>query len=417
MKKRNVNNRVLVPTLLMACLPSLQAAEAETPPSIKLDQAPPPTQAPSGLNLDQETLFSEAVAGLKQDQTPQATQPPTGLKQDPSSPPTQPQPGVKLDENPQRKKNQIGLNYWLGLNMAVDFKNLGGFPRQTNPGPATGGGIDRFYDDGQSRVDSSGNQGGSTWYWGYDSASQVSGQDALLLNSSASYEQTYKNDVDEKAAHGVELTYRHDLGRLFCGRWGLEGAFAYTGFSVDSDSTLTTSYTRLSDAYVLDGVIPPLTPYQGTAEGPGPVISDSPQRVLTVDTDGAIVAGKRELETDLFDFRLGPYWEVPLAKRVAASLSGGLAFAVLASEFNYHETVTIPAVGSISRSAHDSQSDVIFGAFLAGRLTYKLTEDLTINGGVQWQYLGDQDHKADGKKAVLDLDEAIFVTLGLGYSF
>jgi hypothetical protein len=36
---------------------------------------------------------------------------------------------------------------------------------------------------------------------------------------------------------------------------------------------------------------------------------------------------------------------------------------------------------------------------------------------VQWQYLGDQDHKADGKKAVLDLDEAIFVTLGLGYSF
>ena len=92
---------------------------------------------------------------------------------------------------------------------------------QTGPGPEVGHGIDRTYDDGFIWVDSSGNAGGSTWYWGYDHSSQ-------------------------------------NLG-----------GFLQFHYQLSPTELLT-------DTYDLGGIMAPLAPYSGTFEGPGPVIPDQP---------------------------------------------------------------------------------------------------------------------------------------------
>ena len=40
-----------------------------------------------------------------------------------------------------------------------------------------------FYDDGYNRVDTSGNRDGLTWFWGYENASQVPGNDTVVMHS------------------------------------------------------------------------------------------------------------------------------------------------------------------------------------------------------------------------------------------
>lgn len=52
------------------------------------------------------------------------------------------------------------------------------------PGPATGGGIDRSYNDGYVFVDGTGDSSGYTSNWGYDFASQIQG--SLLVFHSES---------------------------------------------------------------------------------------------------------------------------------------------------------------------------------------------------------------------------------------
>lgn len=96
---------------------------------------------------------------------------------------------------------------------------------QSDSGPATGGGINRSYDDGYVDVDSSGDNLGFTWNWGYQNSSQVQG--GFLIFHGESY--------------------------------------------LDADTLQV-----ITDTYDLGNLIPPPAPYSGSFNGPGPVIPDSP---------------------------------------------------------------------------------------------------------------------------------------------
>lgn len=103
---------------------------------------------------------------------------------------------------------------------------------QSDPGPATGGGIDRMYDDGFVRVDAAGNPGGYTWFWGYQDAAQI--QDSFI--------------------------------------------------SFHSQAILDENIIQLvTDTYQLSNWFLPSAPYAGSFEGPGPVLPDAPfSRVITI---------------------------------------------------------------------------------------------------------------------------------------
>ena len=97
---------------------------------------------------------------------------------------------------------------------------------QSDPGPPTGGGINRSYDDGFVYVDSSGGAFGYTSFWGYQDSSQIVGS-FLLFHS--------ESNLD---ANTIQL---------------------------------------ITDSYDISGLIfPPPAPYSGEPSGIGPVIPDAP---------------------------------------------------------------------------------------------------------------------------------------------
>lgn len=68
-----------------------------------------------------------------------------------------------------RWRIMIGGSAMFGVE--ASFSNLGSFS-SPNAALPLGAGVDRNYDDGYNRLDSSGNAGGLTWNFGYANASQ-----------------------------------------------------------------------------------------------------------------------------------------------------------------------------------------------------------------------------------------------------
>ena len=110
--------------------------------------------------------------------------------------------------------------------------------------------------------------------------------------------------------------------------------------------------TRVDDTYAFPpGVyVVPSAPYMGRKYHAGPLLNASPSSsTTTVQQGAASITGQRDFSADLFNFRFGPYVEIPLSKSIAFSLSGGFALMYVNSEFSFDQTVTIPGVGSVEQ--------------------------------------------------------------------
>jgi hypothetical protein len=325
---------------------------------------------------------------------------------------------LKLDLPPAPSPNRIGLSYRMGFNAPVSFKHLGGFPAQSVTRNTPDG--DRYnYDNGYVLRDSSGNALGYTRYWGYDNASQVSG-DAIVMQRSSSAATASSNDHYDTPMSGFELTYNRELIHKKSWRGGLEGAFGYSYMSVHDAGTQSANVTRVNDTYAFQGnpgEIPP-APYTGGYSRPGSLISASPTSSTTdVLQNAATITGSRDFSANLFSFRLGPYVEFPLSKSIAFTLSGGFALMCVNSEFSYNETVTIPDVGSVEHRASGSATGWLPGGYVAGAFSVALSDAWAVVAGAQFESVGQYTQNLNGVQATLDLSRSIFVTLGLSYSF
>ena len=328
---------------------------------------------------------------------------------------------LPLDPPLVESRNHFGASFRMAFNVSVEFENVGAFPSQAGL-RTTPDGAPFNYDDGYVLTDSSGNLLGYTRYWGYDSASQLPGDGTIVMHttSSAGTSVTAPNENPEL---GFELTYNRELGRNKNVRWGLESAFNYMNVTVHDSSSLAISASRVSTPYqlpALDGggfVAPPPAPYYHGAdlspEG-NPVINAAPLPSSTANTLVA-TAGTHNFDADIFGFRVGPYLELSLGERATLSFSGGLALALVTSEFNYNEAIAQPNVPSTSGAG--SAHDVMVGGYVAGNLSYKLAKDWGLFGGVQYQNVGEYSQTENGQTAVLNLSQSIFVVIGATYSF
>lgn len=327
---------------------------------------------------------------------------------------------VELVPVEQTSRNRVQISYQMGLNITANFRNLGGFAAQSNPGPATGTAVNRTYDNGYNLVDVSGNAGGQTWYWGYTDSSSLQGN-RLVLDSSSSLANGISRDNSSDPQHGFEIALNHELYRHPSRDWrlGIQGAFGYTRVSITDNRTLFATVRRVSDAYAIPaGVVVPQAPYAGTSEGPGPVIGSEPVSRSTTDlVDGAIISGERTLDANVFGFRLGPYLEMPLTDRFALIFGGGLFLAVADSNFKFRETVTIPDVGTQTYSGSGGQTDVLVGGYVGANLQYALTEEVGLLVGARFQGAGRSVTRDQGRQAILNLNESVIVSIGASYSF
>jgi hypothetical protein len=334
--------------------------------------------------------------------------------------------------------NRFGLSYRMGFNISTTLKNnvasmpVGHFVpghgfQQANPGPATGGGVNRTYEDGYVWVDNNNNSHLGqplTWYWGYDSSSQASRPGYILMHSStATAPAPTSRDLDDPQS-GFELNYQRQLFTQKRWRGGLETAFGYLPVSLHDSAPQSANVMRIEDAFALplnNGVpITPLPPnlQQGTYEGPGDLLGDSPQRTISVVPNAASLIGQRAFSADIFGFRLGPYFEFPLSDRVTVTLNGGFALASVNSDFSFQETALITGVtGSDTRRGSGSHSDWLAGGYVGLTAAVDLGKKWGAFAGAQFQSVGRYTHSLESKQAVLDLTQSIFVNIGLSYSF
>lgn len=320
---------------------------------------------------------------------------------------------------PARSRNRFGLRYTMGLNVPLSFKNLGGYPA-LSAGRLTLDGDRYNYDNGYVLTDSSGNAMGYTRYWGYDSASQAGGNNTVVMQRSSSLATATSGDHYDAPMSGVELTYNRELLDKKSWRGGLEGAFGYTYMSVHDSGNRTTSVTRVNDTYSLPGSTVPPAGFAGRKDvsiGSGPVVGASPSGSTTDTDQKAYISGTRDFSADLFNFRVGPYIEIPLSKSISFTLSGGFALMFVNSEFSYNETVDIPGVGTVHHQASGSGTGWLPGGYVAGNFSVALSDAWSFVAGAQFEDVGRYTQTLDGKQATLDLSRAIFVTVGLTYSF
>jgi hypothetical protein len=321
------------------------------------------------------------------------------------------------------KRNKVSLSYRMGLNITVDFKKLGGFGNPNDPGPDTGSAEDRTYDDGYNRVDVSGNAGGQTWYWGYSDPSSIQGGN-MVLHHATSPSTAVSKDNDDGVNQGVELSYQYEIqrGEKDDWRWGAEAAFGFTTLSVGDMRTVRNEVNQITDTFSVPGgvFVIPQAPYNGTFEGPGPLLSSdltAGNRVRTVLSSATTITGKRDLEANLYLFRVGPYFEYPLGHGFAAFANAGLNLVIGDMDFTYTETVSYNGSVRATRQDSGSETDFLVGAYVGAGFSYAIDEQWGVFAGAQFQTAGKSVTQEGGKEAVLDMSQGIVVTVGVSYSF
>lgn len=309
--------------------------------------------------------------------------------------------------------NHFGLNLQLGFNIQAKFSNAGVVAAPAAPAaPAAGSAVNRAYTDGFVNVDSSGNAGSQTWNWGYQHASQVSG-DTLLMHAAAG--SSGAGDSRNAAPNpGFEFSYVRDLGHEHWGRWGIKTAFGYTEMNLRASDALSASAQLITDTYQLGGVTPPIAPYAGSFSGPGVVIGSSATRSIVPGT--ATITGSRSLASTLYGFHLGPTVDLDITGRLSAELGGGLAFGVVDGTFAFNETTTT-TLGATSSSGSTSRTGCQVGAYAEAGLAYRVCRAASLFGGVQFQSLGNFNQSVGGRGAQLDLSQSVFCVLGIEFRF
>lgn len=328
---------------------------------------------------------------------------------------------AQLELPPAASPNRFGASFRMAFNVTVDFENVGAFASPAGL-RTTPDGAPFNYDDGYVLTDSTGNLLGYTRYWGYDSASQVPGDGTIVMHTTSSTGSSVAAP-NENPYLGLEVTYNRELGRNQSVRWGLESAFNYMNVEINDSRSLAIGASQVSTPYqlpALEGggfVSPPPAPYYHGAnlspEG-NPVINATPLASSTANTLVAMT-GARDFDADIFGFRLGPYFEWSPAQKLTLSLSGGLALALVASEFDFTESIAKPNVPG--RSGSGSDNDLLVGGYVAGSIAYALAADWDVFAGAQLQKVGQYSQTENGQTAVLNLDQSIFVVVGVTYSF
>jgi hypothetical protein len=319
--------------------------------------------------------------------------------------------------------NHLSLSARFGFNISAKFKGVSGLSSPAGASRTTPHGDAYNYDDGYILTDTSGNFGGQSWYWGYDnSASQVSGNNVLLSRSAFSGS-TPSATADGDPGLGAELVYSRPLGSWGRFNYGFELAGNYLNVSLHNSRALSASVQRMTDAYgFTPGTTPPSAtpgnPYQGSFEGPGFLISDTPSSTTSsVIPNGATIVGHRDYNADVWGVRLGPTLEYPISKRFEVSLSGGLAAAFVSSDASWSESVRILGSRGTALSGSGSGSDFLWGFYIAGNVAYELSQRWSLVGSAQYQYLGTYERNFGGRSVEANFGNTIFFTAGIGFKF
>jgi hypothetical protein len=310
----------------------------------------------------------------------------------------------------------LRMGVLAGFNLQADFSMIGAFAVSgSQPGPAGVGGADHFYDDGYVRVDQNGNAQGYTSYWGYNDASQLSGN-TLTFRSAKSFIANGGNTSATDSAVGVDLAYG---GHLFPWRdayVGWEFGFGYLPVNIEDNQTFSGVVRRTVHTFDTGGIVVPTAPYQGGSGGTGPTIRDI-ATALPDEIGAATVSGRRELDVDMYLFRLGPtlFWE--LSPRWATAVGAGAAVGWVSGDLIYQETLSLGGGGTAINSGSIGGSDVIYGGYVNATLLFHVEKHGDLYLSLQYMPLSGMSISGPGRQADLIPTGGMYVSFGVNWPF
>jgi hypothetical protein len=293
--------------------------------------------------------------------------------------------------------NRFSFGPTFGFNFKADFYN------NANPGPAAAG-ANHTYNDGYVHVDSGTGSDGLTGNWNYQYASQYNAAHGGTMN----YLSVGSSSVTGDPQYGGEFIYQRVIGSLPCqfGNWGLEGGFGFTEINLRENL----SGTAAVDSFPLNGVIPPGPGANGTFQGPGALLGDTPTRTA------AAMTGYQKLSGQLFSIRLGPFAEWNFNQKLSLAASVGLTLAPTTVDYDFSETAG-PAGSSITESGHSSKTKLLYGPFAGATLRYDFNKCWGVFVGARFQNLTDLNQSIGGRTARLDLGDTLYATAGVSWKF
>ncbi len=311
----------------------------------------------------------------------------------------------------------------VGMNIKADFKINGSFGVSgSNPGQTgeAGRGQNHFYDDGYVLVDDTGNGGGATTYWGYKNADQYNAADqTLTFHSANSYTTSGSSSVDGDMQLGLDLAYGGHLFRYGRALVGWEFGFAWLPISIKDSQQLDATATRTVHRFSTGGSSIPKHPYDGSFGSDGyPTIQDIASLVDSNENAGtATVAGSRQLDVTLYNFRLGPtvHWE--LNRKLALSLSGGAAMGIVSGDLKHNETIVFSDSSTASNKGRTSNTELIYGGYVGATLMYHVEDQGDIYIGAQYMPLGRAKFGGGGRQATLDASGGLYFSAGFNWPF
>jgi hypothetical protein len=281
------------------------------------------------------------------------------------------------------------------------------------------------YDDGFVLPDIAGAGAASTWNWGYDSADQVSSGTHLILNRlTGAPELGFDGDGTADPSFGGELVVGAELARVTLGnreaRLGIELGYAYHSVSISDRQTGATMATLTQDGYALNGIVPPLAPYAGTFNGPGPLISlGSDPGASQVINSAAQGSYDGELNSELHHFKAGVWLEYPFTDRFYGALSLGYSSLYADSRLEFTEQLdfTDPGIPDQLNSHTVSGRDWNPGFYTQIRFGYDFNKHFGVFAGAEFQYNSTHDFHGEGREVSLEFQALLSGTAGLVFRF
>jgi opacity protein-like surface antigen len=312
----------------------------------------------------------------------------------------------------------VGIAPLLTLNAKTSFVGYGGFSASSFPAAPGSGPSFAVYNDGFVLADISGDLS-STTNWGYNAAQQYdsSGGGSIAL-SSVSGIGTAGVREDADPAPGVEIHFTRRFPGLSGDRFrlGLDVALGVSQFDSENNSRLSADVNLVTDAFPLEGVIPPLAPYSGSFSGPGPLLGTTPTRSTESTAGGASVSGERKLDVDLYTLRIGPRLEASLGEAFGLYLGGGLALAYADGSYRFRSTASFEGTAQTSQGGGDDEA-WLGGYFVEAGANWEIAEAWTFFGSLQHRGFEDFEITAGGTRSELSFDHTFTLAAGIRYSF
>ena len=362
-----------------------------------------------------------ALAASAQSQAPGQnpdTNGPVAIPPDAQAQP-QPQPGVqpqlppdlwdrwkiqKVSENDDWTRH-FRIGAMVGLNINANFSTKGTFNISKPAG---------VYDDGYVRTDNTGNAFGQTGYWGYNSASQLSGS-SLTMQNTTSYTTSGSSQESGSAFPGFDMAYGGNLWYWGRTRIGWDLGFGLLPISITDNRPMSATVNQTTYIFNTGSIVVPGAPYQGGFNRQGEPTIPVTYTSSSTNIPGTIT-GSSTLDVMLYTVRLGPsvYWD--LNQYLGLSAGAGPAVGIVSGSLKYNEMITTTTVAS--NKGQIDATDLVYGGYVNATLMYHVPDE---NGdlyvGVQYMSLGNATISGGGRQGQLNLGGQVYITAGINWPF